>query len=201
MSGPADLEIRLARAEEHDLVYRLMLEGFASSRVYELPSSALAETRADVDRAVRGGAALLAFQAGRPVGSARLLPAWRTPPGFDVAAVLERAAGGRKVEGSPGGVLRVSRMSVLPGARNRGIGAGMLAWIEALAERLGLDAVELSVRSQQPDNRPYYQRLGYHVTGYSGRYGIADMSTHMCKQLPGRQSAGADSTVEKGRRR
>ncbi len=164
-----------------------MLEGFASTRRYELPSSALSETRADLDRSVQGGVALLAFRAGRAVGSARLVPAWRVQPGFDVPRALEHAAGGGNIDGSPGGALSVSRMSVLPDARKLGIGAGMLAWIEAFAGRLGLAAVELSVRSQQPDNRPYYQRLGYRITGYSERYGIPDMSTHMRKELPAAQ--------------
>jgi len=187
--GPADLVIRLARRDEHDLVHRMMLDGFAPTRAFDLPSSALSETRADLDRAVAGGAALLAFCAGRPVASARLAPSWSSRPAFDVAFAFERAAGGGRVPGSPGGALHVSRMSVLPAMWNRGIGAALLAWIEGFAGRLGLDAVELNVRSQQPDNRPYYQRQGYRITGYSERYGIADMSTHMRKELQGDPSS------------
>lgn len=164
-----------------------MLEGFASTRTYDLPSSALSETRADLDRSVQGGALLLAFQAGSAVGSARIVPAWRRDPGFDVAQALERAARGGNLDGSPGGVLRVSRMSVLPKARKRGIGRAMLFWIEKLATRLALEAVELDVRSQQPDNRPFYERLGYRITGYGERYGIPDMSTHMRKDLRSEQ--------------
>lgn len=175
--------IRLARREEHDLVHSVMLEGFAATRDFTLPSSALSETRTDLDRAVVGGAALLGFCAGRAVASARLAPRWNAPPGFDVADAFERAAGGEPIEGSPGGALHVSRMSVLPGMQRRGIGAALLEWIESFAQRLRLDAVELNVRSQQPDNRPYYQRLGYRITGYSERYGIPDMSTHMRKDL------------------
>jgi hypothetical protein len=41
----------------------------------------------------------------------------------------------------------------------------MVGWLETLAERLGLERVRISARSQQPDNRPYYERLGYRVTG------------------------------------
>lgn len=175
--------IRLARRDEHDLVRRLMLEGFAATRAFEIPSSALDESRADLDRALTGGAALLAFSAGRAVASARLVPRWGSAPGFDVDAALRRAAQGERLEASPGGALHVSRMSVLPGMQNQGIGAALVSWIEALAQNLGLGAVELDVRSQQPDNRPYYQRLGYRITGHSERYGIADMSTHMRKDL------------------
>ena len=160
-----------------------MLEGFAATQAFELPSSALSETRADLDQEVRGGAALLAFSGGRAVASARLVPRWRSAPAFDVRAALKRAERGEPLEESPGGALYVSRMSVLPGMQNRGIGMALLSWVEELARKLDLDAVELSVRSQQPDNRPYYQRLGFRITGYSERYGITDMSTHMRKDL------------------
>ncbi len=183
MADPPDLLIRLARRDEHELVHRLMLDGFATTRAFPIPSSALADTRDDLDRAVVGGAALLAFQDGRAVASARIVPKWSAGPEFDRAAALDRAARGGHLDDSPGGVLHVSRMSVLPEVRNRGIGAALLDWVETVARNLGLEAVELNVRSQQPDNRPFYQRLGYRITGYSGRYGIPDMSTHMRKKL------------------
>jgi GNAT superfamily N-acetyltransferase len=75
-------------------------------------------------------------------------------------------------------------MAVLPGYRGRGIGSALIRWIEERAVRLGAAKIKLSARSQQPDNRPFYLRLGYAITGYSPRYGISDIETHMEKPLP-----------------
>jgi GNAT superfamily N-acetyltransferase len=110
-----------------------------------------------VRQAIAEGGAVLAFLDGRAVGSLRF-----------------------RVEGR---TLWFCRMSVLPEARKQGLGVALVEYVEAHARRLGCTRVELTARSQQPDNRPYYQRLGYEVTGYSERYGVADLVTHMAKTL------------------
>lgn len=182
-AAPPPLVVRLAGPTEHRLVHRLMLDGFAEYRAQPIPSSALDETLDDVRRALASGGAVLAFDATGPVASARFSLRWSAPPPFDMGAALATAASGGRVGSSPGGTLVFSRMAVLPPARGRGIGRALVAWSEQLAGHLGLDRVAITVRSQQPDNRPYYQALGYRVVGYSGRYGIPDMVTSMEKSL------------------
>ncbi len=61
----------------------------------------------------------------------------------------------------------------------------MVAWLEAFASAQGCTEVRAEARSQQPDNRPYYLALGYEIIGYSGRYGIPDIRTHLRKRLIG----------------
>lgn len=176
--------VRLARPSEAALVHHVMLEGFAGYRRFAIPSSALSESRDDVADALRAGGAVLAFDEEGAVACARFELVWSAPPPFDVAEALASAAAGVRAPASPGGALSFSRMAVIPRARRRGLGRSLVAWLEALAGNLGLARVVITVRSQQPDNRPYYEALGYRVTGYSARYGIPDMVTHMEKLLP-----------------
>jgi GNAT superfamily N-acetyltransferase len=153
------LVIRLAEPHEAPLVHRVTQDGFAAYARFDQPSSVLGETVDDVLRAIEQDGAVLAFRAGEPIGAARFR--------------IDRAAG----------VLAFSRMTVLPKERGRSVAKQVVAWLEALALARGLSAVEITVRSQQPDNRPYWQGLGYRIVAYSERYGIADMVTHMRKEL------------------
>lgn len=172
-------QVRLASPDEAALVHRLMMRAFEEHAGYEHPSSALRETVEDVRAALSEGGGLVALLEGVPVGSGRFSVRWRGTPPTDAIA---RATEGQNVEGG-GGTLTFDRLGVVPEHRGRGIGSAMVDWLEALARRLGLDAVETTARSQQPDNRPWYLQRGYRVTGYSGRYGIPDIRTHMRKDL------------------
>lgn len=191
--------IRLAHDREAELVHRLTLTGFEETRAFPNPSSALAETVDDVRRAMVDGWALLAFAGGRPAGTARFRARWTDPPDDPGEKVRSAAAALRspaprdgtrarideRASGATGdhGVLVFSRMAVVPDQRRQRVGLGMLRWLEGLARALGLDAVETTARSQQPDNRPYYERQGYRITGYGERYGIPDITTYMRKDL------------------
>jgi GNAT superfamily N-acetyltransferase len=154
--------IRLARAHEAPVVHRLMLAAFDEYRAQVYPSSALGETADDVRRAMEAGGAILAQVGDDAVGSGRF--AWRLHDD------------GRRA-------LAYERLAVLPPWRGRGIGRAMVAWLEDHARHGGAGVVEVTVRSRQPDNRPYYEALGYRIVGYSGRYGVADIRTHMEKPL------------------
>lgn len=151
--------LREARREEANVVLALMRAAFAETSRYAHPSSALVETIDDVEAKMAEGGALLALDAGRAVGSA-LFSTSSEPP-----------------------FLSYARLSVHPAARGRGIGGEMIAWLEARARTLGVPEVRVEARSQMPDNRPYYLARGYTITGYSGRYGIADIRTHLVKRL------------------
>jgi ribosomal protein S18 acetylase RimI-like enzyme len=151
------LLVRLAQPNEAELVWKLMRAGFEEYRAYALPSSALSESLAEVRRELAKGGAVLAFVGERPVACARFKMENRT--------------------------LSFSRMAVLPEVRRAGIGKTLVNYLEAHARRRGLDEVTLTARSEQPDNRPYYEKLGYKVVGYSERYGLAKLVTHMRKSL------------------
>ena len=156
-----------------------MLEAFEEYRAFALPSSALDETLADIEAAMERGGALLVIDGARDVASVR----FEVPE--DARADVERAwtSDGATARVSRTGSLTFARLAVVPPARGRGLGAVIIARLEALAQSLGLGAVEITARSQQPDNRPYYERLGYRVTGYGERYGVPFLVTKMRKDV------------------
>ena len=151
--------VRLAEPAEEPLVFAIMRAAFAESAAYPNPSSALAETEAEVGQKITNGGAVLAFDGGRPVGSGRFY--------------VDRDSGH----------LAYERLAVLPALRGRGAGGAMVAYLEDHARSLSLPEVRADARSQQPDNRPFYVGRGYRILGYTKRYGIADMRTHMAKSL------------------
>lgn len=156
------LHIRLARPDEAHVVHRIMREAFAEYGSQPMPSSALHETVDDVREAMEQGGAILALEDDTPIGSARF--GWRRREDGVLALCFERLA-------------------VRPVRRGHGIGGAMIDWLEEHARADGAGLVEATVRSQQPDNRPYYVARGYRITGYSGRYGIEDIRTHLEKKL------------------
>jgi predicted N-acetyltransferase YhbS len=157
------LHIRLAQTDEASLVHALMQQAFAETLAQAHPSSALKETVDDVHQAMARGGALLALVEGEPVGTGRF--EWRARPD------------GRRA-------LSFERLAVAPEWRGRGIGGALIAWLEDHARRGGAQVVEATVRSEQPDNRPYYLARGYRIVGYSGRYGLPRIRTHVEKDLP-----------------
>lgn len=141
-----------------------------------MPSSALDEDEADIRVALERGAGLLASLEGQVVGCARFR--------FDPP----------ESSGSSRPRLFFSRLCVVPEARRRGVARSMLSALEAEARAAGADGLAMTVRSQQPDNRPFWLRLGFVITGYSERYGIEDMVTHMERPiLEGRPKAGVET--------
>lgn len=155
----SDVHIRLAGAEEAHVVHAIMRAAFAEYASGPHPSSALRETVDDVEAAMAKGGGLLALRGGRYVASGRF--------------TVDRATG----------VLAFERLAVLPGERGRNLGGRTIDWLEAHARALGLSEVHVTARSREPDNRPYYLSRGYEIRGYSARYGIPDIRTHMCKHL------------------
>lgn len=169
--------IRLARYDEAAVALSIVHRGFAETRAFTHPSSALREGLANFQRAFRSGGVVLALADGSAVGTARVR----------VEAVLrprlERAAAGERFERQVDAAVSYARMAVLPERRGEGHGRALAHWIEALADRLGAGVLRVDARSQQPDNRPFYEAMGFTIDGYSGRYGIADIRTHLSKRL------------------
>jgi GNAT superfamily N-acetyltransferase len=176
------LELRLTRDEEASLVRSLIQRGFAETREFADPSSALGESEEDVRRELARGAALVAELDGEPVAVVRFFIEPKGGGQTVDRALIERARRGETVPSLlEGGQLVLSRLTVVPEARGRGIAQQLLGELERIAAQLGVRRLAITVRSQQPDNRPFWQSLGFRITGYSERYGIADMVTHMEK--------------------
>lgn len=141
---------------------------------------------ADLDSPVEAAAVLdlLDAYAADPMGDGqdlpaetrgRLIPALRQVPG---ALVLLAWAGERPLGlaiGFPGfstfrarPLLNVHDLAVLPGHRGRGIGAALLAAVEAEARHRGCCKLTLEVREDNPVARGLYRKSGFRA-GKSGQ--------------------------------
>lgn len=63
------------------------------------------------------------------------------------------------------GGLYLTRMAVRPGRQKQGIGRALLAAAETEARALGAHKLTLRVRTNLPENRAYFERAGFRVTG------------------------------------
>jgi len=169
--------IRLARYEEAAVALSIVHRGFAETRAFANPSSALSEGLAVFQRAFGTGGLALSLVEGEAVGTARI----RVDP--PLRKRLERAATGERFAPIPGSEVSYARLAVVPEHRGEGLGRALAQWIEAFAERAGAEVLRCDARSQQPDNRPFYEAMGFTIDGYSGRYGIPDIRTHLSKHL------------------
>ncbi|GIV98265.1 MAG: hypothetical protein KatS3mg057_2922 [Herpetosiphonaceae bacterium] len=59
------------------------------------------------------------------------------------------------------GELYVGRLAVVPAHRRKGIGRALMAAAEAWGRAWGLSTARLGVREELPENRAYYESLGY----------------------------------------
>ncbi len=169
--------IRLARYDEAAVALAIVQRGFAETRHFAHPSSALREDLGVFQRAFASGGLVLAFAGEEALGTARLSVDAALRPR------LERAAAGERFGRIAGSALSYARLAVVPEHRGEGHGRAIAQWIEALAERLGAEVLKVDARSQQPDNRPFYEAMGFTIDGYSGRYGIPDIRTHLSKRF------------------
>jgi ribosomal protein S18 acetylase RimI-like enzyme len=130
------VSLREARADEAEALAALVRAAFEEYRgVLDPPSSAHAQTAANLAREMADGAALVAEADGAPVGCVLLHPR--------------------------GDHLYVDRLAVHPAWRGRGIAGLLVAAAEARARAAGLPACRLSVRLSLAENRAWYERLGY----------------------------------------
>lgn len=95
------------------------------------------------------------------------------PPG-GVYLVGRAADGGQPVAGGGlrtigDGIGEIKRMYVVPGWRGAGVGAQLLAALEAAALDLGLTTVRLDTGARQPGARHLYEKSGYRsIPNYNG---------------------------------
>lgn len=78
----------------------------------------------------------------------------------------------------------LGRLAVLPKFRQQGLALAMVAAVEAKARAGGYTSVSLSVRVGLPQNRAFFERQGYLVTGYDHHEGYTEPTfVHMAKSL------------------
>jgi GNAT superfamily N-acetyltransferase len=152
------LRIMLADPADAALVRGITLEAFAEHRkVLRPPSGSHAETVAEVETAIASGGAVLAWEDGMAVGTAR----------------FERGRGH----------LYVRRVAVLPAHRGRGIASEIMHYLEDVAVAEGFQRVQVGVRMSLPRNVSLYERLGYKLIDVSPHPKGPDMVGTMIKDL------------------
>jgi GNAT superfamily N-acetyltransferase len=119
----------------------------------------------------------------------------RPPLGtFLVAWIGDEPAGCGAVKplDRPRRVGEVKRMYTAPGARRRGVSRAVLQALEARAEGLGYEALQLETGTAQPEALALYERAGWHrIPGY-GRYKDAPDSVCFAKVLVGANGTPPD---------
>jgi ribosomal protein S18 acetylase RimI-like enzyme len=68
----------------------------------------------------------------------------------------------------------LGRLSVLPAFRGRGLGARLVAEVEALAAAAGRDRVRVGVRLALPRNQAFFESLGYRQVGLESHAGMPE---------------------------
>jgi GNAT superfamily N-acetyltransferase len=131
--------LREATPEDAGVLLRLMLAAFKEyDGLLDPPSAAHDETVETVLKRLINGSAALATVEGDPAGFVFYEP--------------------RDTH------LYFSRLSVLPGFRNSGVGRALIDYVEGRAREVGAAGVRLGVRVQLPHLIARYERLGYRIT-------------------------------------
>ena len=156
----AGLTLREATLSDAEVVYQVTKAAYEEYRGFLDPSSGVdKETLEAVESALHQGSAVLALMDGIAVGAVRYEP-------------------------RDGGSLYVGRLAVLPSHRRRGIGRALMAAAEERARRMGLARIILGVRVQLPENRAFYESLGYRADGHGSHPGYERATwTGMSKAL------------------
>lgn len=131
-----NLTLRDARPDEAPLVTGLILTAFEEFRGRLVPpSGAHNETPDKVGAKMAQGGAILAYVDAEVVGCVLYYP--------------------------EGGHLYLGRLAVLPAYRQHGLGHALVAAVEDKARQAGYNCVSLSVRVALPENRAFFERMGY----------------------------------------
>lgn len=132
-----DLVIGPVGPEAAAEVHRLTQRAFGGYTWLTPPSGAIHENEDDVRRDLEQHGGALARLDGTAVGCLRFVVEPR--------------------------VLRVRRVAVDPDRQGLGIGQALMRWTETYAAGRGFAEVRLGVRAQLPQNRRFYEGLGYQV--------------------------------------
>jgi predicted N-acetyltransferase YhbS len=70
--------------------------------------------------------------------------------------------------------LYLGRLAVLGDFRGFGVGKLLVSAVESKAKQLGYPRVSLAVRVQLPQNKSYFERLGYQLSSYETHAGFSE---------------------------
>jgi GNAT superfamily N-acetyltransferase len=144
----SSLTLREATADEALAIVAVLRDAFEEYRGrLDPPSGAHAETVEKIHDAMRGARVVLALEGGAIAGCVFYAPVNQHVDLF--------------------------RLGVLPAYRRRGVGQALISYVEAQALVLGFGRVRLGVRVALPDNRAYYERLGYRFVEARSHAGYA----------------------------
>jgi GNAT superfamily N-acetyltransferase len=114
------------------------------------------------ERALADGAVLLIAQRASPNGAGDALADDAAAPGESVAVGYALAAPkAAPVNLAIERILDVETVAVLPEARGEGIGAALMDAVRELAAELGIDHIQLSVRTANEGALRFYARQGF----------------------------------------
>ena len=152
------LEIRLAKSEEANLIHEIIRQAFAEYvGVIPVPPEASQETLEELQAVIATGNVLVALDGSTVIGTVR----YHLYPDF----------------------LHVGRLAVLPTYRGQRIGVALMEYLEELAPRLGRRILRLSTRQSMPHNLAFYQRLGYQITKIEPYAKGPDINVWFAKEL------------------
>jgi GNAT superfamily N-acetyltransferase len=137
---PPGFHTRLARPEESALLHETMLRCWRGTVAEN--SSAYRETPESIGKQLERGAAMFLFEGDALVGCGRLHPV----PG---------------PAGDPSEWVELKRIGVLATHRKLGLGAPLVAALEAEARTRGAAGAQLGVRADQPRLIRFWSSLGY----------------------------------------
>ncbi|HEV7689628.1 MAG TPA: GNAT family N-acetyltransferase [Hyphomonadaceae bacterium] len=137
---PSGFHIRLVRREEAALLHETMLRCWRGTVAEN--SSAYRETPQSIDAQLERGAAMFLFEGDAVIGCGRLHPV----PG---------------PTGDPLEWVELKRIGVLATHRKLGLGAPLVAALEAEARTRGAAGAQLGVRADQPRLIRFWSSLGY----------------------------------------
>jgi putative acetyltransferase len=103
---------------------------------------------------------------------------------FAAARTGGRIAGCGALRLDPAGYGELKRMYVRPEVRGLGLGRRLLAFLESVAMKEGLDRLCLETGIHQPEAIALYRRAGYVERGPFGSYAPDPLSLFMEKRLP-----------------
>jgi len=130
-------EFRVCGPEAAAALHLLTQRAFAGYGVLDPPSGALKETESDVRKDLERG-------------------------GGVIGLLSEQVVAGLRFELQVGGLL-VRRVAVDPLHQRRGMGTSLMRFTQEHARRMGCSHVVVGVRRALPDNRRFYERLGYRL--------------------------------------
>lgn len=155
------MNIILAQVEDASVIHNVMLQAFKEYEHATPPSSALSETIASIEQAMKNGEhAFIGYIDEQPVAMVRFTLSTQKIYFF--------------------------RLSVIPGKQGQGVAKALIAELEQFARMKGKTISECKVRMSVPRNIELYSSLGYIVTKESeeeNRNGFSLSVATMEKQL------------------